>query len=77
MPQLLVRDVPRDVVEALKQRAALHGRSAEAEHRAILEQALRAGRESFRARAGQLRNQTAGRISGESADLIREDRDSR
>jgi plasmid stability protein len=77
MPQLLVRDVPRDVIEALKQRAAAHGRSAEAEHRAILEQALKAGRDGFRARAGRLRNETRGRISGESADLIREDRDSR
>jgi plasmid stability protein len=77
MPQLLVRDVPRDVVEALKRRAASHGRSAEAEHRAILESALRAGRESFRANAGRLRDETQGRILGESADLIREDRDSR
>lgn len=77
MPQLLVRDVPRDVVEALKRQAASHGRSAEAEHRLILENALKAGRASFRARAGRLREQTQGRISGESADLIREDRDSR
>jgi plasmid stability protein len=77
MPQLLVRDVPRDVVEALKRQASSHGRSAEAEHRAILEKALRAGREAFRARAGRLREETQGRIVGESADLIREDRDSR
>ena len=77
MPQLLVRDVPRDVVEALKRRASSHGRSAEAEHRAILEQALKAGRDGFRARAGRLRDETAGQIIGESADLIREDRDSR
>ena len=77
MPQLLVRDVPRDVVEALKRRASRQGRSAEAEHRAILEQALKAGRQAFRVRAGQLRDETAGRIMGESADLIREDRDSR
>ena len=77
MAQLLVRDVPRDVVEALKRRASSHGRSAEAEHRAILEQALKAGRESFRARAGLLREETQGRIVGESADLIREDRDNR
>ena len=77
MAQLLVRDVPRDVVEALKRQASRHGRSAEAEHRAILETALKAGREAFRARARNLRDATAGRISGESADLIREDRDSR
>jgi plasmid stability protein len=77
MAQLLVRDVPRDLVEALKRQAADHGRSAEAEHRAILEQALKAGRQGFRARAARLRQETQGRIRGESADLIREDRDSR
>jgi plasmid stability protein len=77
MAQLLVRDVPRDVVEALKRQASQHGRSAEAEHRAILETALKAGRDAFRARAGRLRAAAAGRIIGESADLIREDRDSR
>ena len=77
MPQLLVRDVPHDIVEALKRQAAGHGRSAEAEHRAILETALKAGRQAFRARAATLRDQTRGRIAGESADLIREDRDNR
>ncbi len=33
---LVVRNVEEDVVLALKQRAASHGRSAEAEHREIL-----------------------------------------
>jgi len=77
MAQLLVRDVPRDVVDALKRRAASHGRSAEAEHRAILERALKAGRDGFRERAARLREETTGKIVGESADLIRQDRDSR
>ncbi|MES2260174.1 MAG: DNA-binding protein [Pseudomonadota bacterium] len=36
MPQLLVRDLEEEVVEALKRSAAAHGRSAEAEHREIL-----------------------------------------
>lgn len=36
MSQLIVRNVEPDVVRALKQRAARHGRSAEAEHREIL-----------------------------------------
>ena len=77
MAQLLVRDIPRHVVEALKRQAADHGRSAEAEHRAILETALKAGRESFRTNAHRLRDETRGRIVGQSADLIREDRDNR
>jgi antitoxin FitA len=37
---LLVREVDEAVVERLEARARAHGRTAEAEHRAILEQAL-------------------------------------
>lgn len=40
MGNLLVRNLDDKVVQALKQRAARHNRSAEAEHRAILEEAL-------------------------------------
>ncbi len=38
MANLVVRNLDQRVVDALKQRAARHGRSAEAEHRAILEE---------------------------------------
>lgn len=38
---LVVRNVDEDIALALKQRAAAHGRSAEAEHREILRSALR------------------------------------
>lgn len=41
MAQLIVRNLDPDVVDALKARAVQNGRSAEAEHRLILEQALR------------------------------------
>jgi plasmid stability protein len=40
MKQLIVRNVPDEVVSALKRRAARHGRSAEAEHREVLRSAL-------------------------------------
>ncbi len=40
MAQLIVRNVDEKVVRALKLRAAQKGHSAEAEHRALLEQAL-------------------------------------
>lgn len=40
MTDLLVRDVDDDIVRALVERANEHGRSAEAEHRAILAAAL-------------------------------------
>jgi len=39
MPNLIVRNVPEDVVKALKKRAGRHGTSAEAEHGKILQQA--------------------------------------
>jgi plasmid stability protein len=38
--QLVVRKVEEEVIRALNLRAAQHGRSAEAEHREILRQAL-------------------------------------
>jgi hypothetical protein len=37
---LLVRNLDDDIVRRLKERARTHGRSVEAEHRAILEEAL-------------------------------------
>jgi plasmid stability protein len=40
MANLVVRNLDQRIVDALKQRAARHGRSAEAEHRAILEEVL-------------------------------------
>jgi len=77
MAQLLVRRVPEDVIEALKRRAVEHGRSAEAEHRVILEEVLRAGRSGFWERAAKLRKETSGRIFTDSTELIRQDRDER
>lgn len=41
MATLLVRRLDQDLVRRLKVRASAHGRSAEAEHRAILEAVLR------------------------------------
>ena len=40
MASLVVRNLDERIVEALKALAARHKRSAEAEHRALLEQAL-------------------------------------
>jgi plasmid stability protein len=40
MANLVVRNLDPRIVDALKQRAAQHGRSAEAEHRALLEAVL-------------------------------------
>lgn len=48
MASLVVRNLDQRIVDALKQRATRHGRSAEAEHRALLEDLLlRPKRKSF------------------------------
>jgi antitoxin FitA len=44
MAQLMVRNLPEELVVALKQRAAKRNRSAEQEHREILKAALRGPR---------------------------------
>ena len=44
MAQLIVRNLPEELVRALKQRAAKRNRSAEQEHREILQAALRGPR---------------------------------
>ncbi len=40
MANLVVRNLDKRIVDVLKQRAARHGRSAEAEHRVILKEVL-------------------------------------
>ena len=42
MSSLIVRNVDDAIVQALKSRAARHGRSTEAEHRAVLAEVLAA-----------------------------------
>jgi len=75
---LLVRNLEDDLVVRLKRRAARHGRSAEAEHREILRQALAAEAEPDFARlAAELRQLTAGRSATPAEDLLREARDAR
>jgi antitoxin FitA len=77
MATLLVRELDDELVRLLKQRAKGHSRSAEAEHRAILEVVLRPGGEGFAARARRLQEATRGRVHGDSTLVIRADRDRR
>lgn len=75
---LHVRNLDDELVARLKRRAARHGRSAEAEHREILRQALSGETQmSWDEMAARLRELTKGRIQTPSEVLIREDRDSR
>jgi antitoxin FitA len=79
MGQLTVRKVDDDIVRRLKLRAAEHGRSAEAEHREILRQALlpeKTSVDEWRRRAQAL-SEKIGPMPDESWKIIRKFRDER
>jgi plasmid stability protein len=76
MAQLTVRNVPEEVVQSLRVRAAKHGRSAEAEHRLILADVLGGAPADFWAQADALRR-TGRKQRSESGALLREMRDAR
>lgn len=79
MPSNLhVRNLEDEVVARLKRRAARNGRSAEAEHREILRQALRSEIEpTFEELAAKLRAEIGDRPHTPSEVLLRESRDER
>ena len=72
MAQLTVRRVSRQIVDSLKQRAGANGRSAEAEHREILREALLPGEGGFADRARAMRQRVTSNI--DSTETIRADR---
>jgi len=75
---LHVRNLDDELVVRLKRRAARHGRSAEAEHREILRQALAAEVDSsFETLAAELRKLTKRRKQTPSEVLLREGRQQR
>jgi len=78
MAQLIVRSIDDELVARLKKRAAERGRSAEAEHRNILHEALvEEPQKSFKELAARVRAMTAGRPQTPSEVLLREGRDER
>ncbi len=75
---LHVRNLDDDLIARLKRRAARHGRSAEAEHREILRQALETEvNPTFDTLAAELRALTRQRKQTPSEVLLRESRDER
>lgn len=82
MASLHVRNVPDDLIKRLKELAARNGRSAEAEHRKILKDALDSDRPAISkaewwARADAFRKSLEGRPQTPSEVLLRESRDER
>jgi antitoxin FitA len=79
MATLTVRNLNDDVVRRLRIRAAEHGRSAEAEHRDILQTALLGHektptRQQAAERLAEFRRRTAGRGAPAAADLLEQSR---
>lgn len=77
MGQLPVRDLDDDVIRRLRQRAAAHGRSTEAEHRAILEAAVRGEPGATVLAASRRLRQEIAPSGPDGADIIRAAREER
>jgi plasmid stability protein len=77
MAQVIVRNLDDEVVSSLKLKAKLKGHSLEQELRDILRRAAELTKEEKLALIDSIRSMTPRRLEDDSADLIREDRDSR
>jgi len=77
MAQIIVRNLDDRVVQALKARAALHGRALEAEVREILTRESRLTAEEGLDLVDRIRAMSRGPFERSSSDLIREDRERR
>jgi antitoxin FitA len=75
MAQVLIRNVPDDVIAAHRKRAKAHGRSLEQELRNLIEKAAPYSPEERLAVALRFQSQTPLGPRSDPAELIREDRD--
>ncbi len=75
MAQILVRDLDPGVIERLMARARRHGRSLQGKVKAIMEAAASQSMSDARSVAEDWQKRLAGKILGDSSDLIREDRE--
>lgn len=74
MAQVLIRDLDDAVVDSLKERAKVSGRSLEAELRLILQQASQDTHRQGLIEMEQIRDRLAGRKFCDSVQMLREDR---
>ncbi|HYC57037.1 MAG TPA: hypothetical protein VEL28_19040 [Candidatus Binatia bacterium] len=74
MPNVLIRGIDAEVLQALKGRAKAHNRSLQAELKVVLERAARGSASQFRQAAERLSATLPGPL-GDSTELVREDRD--
>jgi len=73
----MIADVEETVLARLQERASSHGRTVEAEARAILQEVLQTPVDPRWQRVNAIRDHLAasGRTFSDSADLLREDRE--
>jgi plasmid stability protein len=74
MGQVLVRNLPADVVRKLKRRARQRRRSLQEELKDILEQAAQRSATDVQAEINRIRKLFGGRKFSDSSNLIRQDR---
>ncbi|MGI6307617.1 MAG: FitA-like ribbon-helix-helix domain-containing protein [Dethiobacteria bacterium] len=76
MPDLLIRDVPQEIIDELKSRAASQRRSLQQELRLILEETVKPDLLKAIRLAEEIRNKltASGRTFSDSTTLLREDR---
>ena len=74
MAQLLVRNLDPKIIENLKERARQNNRSLQGEAKALLEEAFPISARDALEISKQWRSRLAGKIRGDSAGIIREDR---
>jgi antitoxin FitA len=74
MSGILVRDVKPEVLEKLKRRAKLNGRSLQGEVRSIISEVVEAEVLSDQDTAAKIKNSLRGRKFSDSAATLREDR---
>jgi antitoxin FitA len=74
MGQVLVRNLPTQVVRKLKIRAKQHRRSLQEELKDILENAAQQNAKDVQARVNRVRKLFVGRKFNDSSDLIRQAR---
>lgn len=74
MPDMLIRDVDKQVLERLRARAKRHGRSLQAELLQILQQAGQSEDKTPAQLAAEIRRRLAGTPQSDSTKLIARDR---
>lgn len=76
MPDVLIRNVPKKVLEGLKRKAKRHGRSLQQELKLLLAEVSEDSVKDFAERARFVRERIAkyAPVQTDSAELIREDR---